>query len=64
MDLNNVKDISVSYDESWMTRGHQSHYGIGSVIDLITRLVIDDAVLSPVVPWPHHMDQHTDHYRE
>ena len=36
-----VRDISVSYDASWMTRGHRSLYGIGSVIDLITCLVID-----------------------
>ena len=42
----NVRDIYVSYDGSWMTRGHKSYYGYGSVIDLITHLVIDYEVLS------------------
>ena len=42
----NVRDIYVSYDASWMTRGHKSYYGYGSVIDLITHLVIDYEVLS------------------
>ena len=36
----NVRDISVSYNASWMTRRHRSLYGIGSVIDLITWFVI------------------------
>ena len=42
----NVRDIYVSYDASWMTRGHKSYYGYGSVIDLITHLVIDYEVLN------------------
>jgi len=45
-----VRDIDVSYDATWMTRGHPSLYRIGSVIDLITCLVIDYAVL----PWLFH----------
>ena len=39
-------DISVSYDGSWHTRGHRSHYGIGAVIELQTGLVLDYEVLS------------------
>ena len=33
-------------DGSWMTRGHKSLYGIGCVVDVVTGLVIDLAVLS------------------
>ena len=39
-------DISVSYDASWLTRGHRSLYGFGAAIDLETNLVIDYEVLS------------------
>ena len=42
----NVKDISVSYDALWMTRGHKSVYGFGHVVDLMTNLIIDFTVLS------------------
>ena len=41
-----VIDLTVSYDGSWMTRGHRSLYGIGCVIDVVTGLVLDFAVLS------------------
>ena len=41
-----VIDLTVSYDGSWMTRGHTSLYGIGCVVDVVTGLVIDLAVLS------------------
>ena len=41
-----VIDLTVSYDGSWMTRGHKSLYGIGCVVDVVTGLVIDLAVLS------------------
>ncbi|KAI0222670.1 eIF-2-alpha kinase activator GCN1 [Lamellibrachia satsuma] len=62
-----VRDINVSYDASWMTRGHQSYYGIGSVIDLITCLVIDYTVLSlychGCTTVGDHMDKNTDDYR-
>ena len=39
-------DIAVSFDGSWMTRGHSSLIGIGCVIDTLTGLVLDAHVLS------------------
>ena len=39
-------DLTVSYDGSWMTRGHKSQYGIGCVIEVMTGLVIDLQVMS------------------
>ncbi|GFO07745.1 hypothetical protein PoB_003425000 [Plakobranchus ocellatus] len=36
-----VLDIAVNYDGIWLKRGHQSHIGIGWVIDLLTGLMID-----------------------
>ena len=41
-----VIDIPVSYDGSWMTRGHTSNFGIGAVVDGLTGLVVDFAVMS------------------
>ncbi|KAK2190551.1 hypothetical protein NP493_76g02000 [Ridgeia piscesae] len=41
-----VIDQVVSLDGSWMTRGHKSAYGIGCVIDTMTGLCVDLAVLS------------------
>ena len=35
-----VIDLTVSYDGSWMTRGHKSLYGIGCVVDVVTGQVI------------------------
>ncbi|CAN7999310.1 unnamed protein product [Ixodes hexagonus] len=46
LNLNNPANIAVSYDGSWMTRGHSSHFGVGTVIELFTGFVIDFAVLS------------------
>ncbi|GFO27428.1 hypothetical protein PoB_005393300 [Plakobranchus ocellatus] len=43
---NSLLDIAVSYDGSWLTRGHKSLIGIGSVIDVLTGLIIDGYVLS------------------
>ncbi|GBN51214.1 hypothetical protein AVEN_114572-1 [Araneus ventricosus] len=43
---NDVVDIGVSYDGSWLTRGHTSNIGIGCVIDLLTGFVIDFEVMS------------------
>ncbi|KAI0238084.1 hypothetical protein LSAT2_011300 [Lamellibrachia satsuma] len=42
----NVKDISVSYDASWVTRCHKSVFGFGCVVDFMTNVIIDFAVLS------------------
>ena len=39
-------DISVSFDGTWQRRGHSSHNGVASVIDLLTGLPIDVEVLS------------------
>ena len=39
-------NLTVSFDGSWMTRGHKSLYGIGCVVDVFTGLVLDMAVLS------------------
>ncbi|GFS19164.1 hypothetical protein ElyMa_005025100 [Elysia marginata] len=41
-----VIDISVSYDGSWLTQGHKSLIEIGCVIDVVTGLVIDGHVCS------------------
>ena len=39
-------DITVSFGGSWMTRGHRSNYGIGCVVEVVTGLVLDLAILS------------------
>lgn len=39
-------NIAVSYDGTWMTRGHSSHIGVGSVIELFSGYVLDYVVLS------------------
>lgn len=31
-DENGILDIQVSFDGSWLTRGHRSHVGVGAVI--------------------------------
>ena len=38
-------DIAVSFDGTWMTRGHKSHIGAGFVIDSETSFVLDCEVL-------------------
>ena len=38
--------IAVSYDGTWMKRGHTSHIGVGLVVDVLTGLVIDFEVIS------------------
>ncbi|GBM57662.1 hypothetical protein AVEN_26613-1 [Araneus ventricosus] len=45
-DDNDIVDIGVSYDGSWLTRVHISNNGIGRVIDLLTGFVIDFEVMS------------------
>ena len=42
----NILDISVSFDGTWLTRGHSSHIGVGCVVDLVTGLCIDAHVMS------------------
>ncbi|KAK3802707.1 hypothetical protein RRG08_001969 [Elysia crispata] len=43
LDVNDedIIDISVSFDSSWLTRGHKSLIGIGCVIDVLTGLITD-----------------------
>ena len=43
---NSTIDIGVSYDGSWHRRGHTSHHGVGTIIELETGLVIDTYVMS------------------
>ncbi|KAK3887685.1 hypothetical protein Pcinc_003549 [Petrolisthes cinctipes] len=45
-DDNGILDIEVSYDGSWMTRGHKSKIGAAFVIDCFTGSVVDYLVLS------------------
>ncbi|KAK8372140.1 hypothetical protein O3P69_018901 [Scylla paramamosain] len=35
-DEDGILDVEVSYDGTWMTRGHKSHIGIGFVLDVYT----------------------------
>ncbi|RUS86508.1 hypothetical protein EGW08_005758 [Elysia chlorotica] len=43
---NDPLDIAVSYDGTWLTRGHSSKVGIGCVINVLTGLVLDAHVMS------------------
>lgn len=45
-DDDGILDIAVSYDGTWMKRGHTSNFGVGIAIDLITGLVLDFKVYS------------------
>lgn len=47
-DLNfgNPGNIAVCFDGSWHTRGHSSHIGVATVIELFTGYVLDYVVLS------------------
>ncbi|XP_075732280.1 uncharacterized protein LOC119186949 [Rhipicephalus microplus] len=39
-------NIAVSYNGTWKTRGHSSHIGVGTVIELFSGYVLDYVVLS------------------
>ncbi|GFS55440.1 uncharacterized protein TNCV_1627141 [Trichonephila clavipes] len=41
-----VTDLSVSFDGTWLTRGHTSLIGVGCVIDMLTGYVVDFEVMS------------------
>ncbi|GFU14378.1 uncharacterized protein TNCV_3097831 [Trichonephila clavipes] len=41
-----IADLSVSFDGTWLTRGHTSLIGIGCVIDMLTGYVVDFEVMS------------------
>ena len=44
-DSSGVIDIEVSFDGTWLTRGHKSHVGVGFIIEVYTGTVIDLEVL-------------------
>ncbi|GFV63174.1 uncharacterized protein TNCV_4329991 [Trichonephila clavipes] len=41
-----ITDIDVTFDGTWLTRGHSSQIGVGSVIDLLTGFVMDFEIMS------------------
>ena len=43
IDASGVIDLTVSFDGSWMKGGHSSSYGIGCVIEVMTRCVLHTA---------------------
>ncbi|GFV55643.1 uncharacterized protein TNCV_1821301 [Trichonephila clavipes] len=43
-----ITDLSVSFDGTWLTRGHTSLIGVGCVIDMLTGYVVDFEVMSKV----------------
>ncbi|GFV03601.1 uncharacterized protein TNCV_3185241 [Trichonephila clavipes] len=43
---NTVTDVAVSFDGTWLTRGHTSQIGIGCVVDTLTGYVIDYEIMS------------------
>jgi hypothetical protein len=45
-DDDGIMDVDVSYDGTWLTRGHKSNLGMGFVIEADTGFVIDHNVLS------------------
>ena len=44
-DDNIILNVAVSFDGAWHRRGHSSHNGLASVIDMFTGLPLDHAVL-------------------
>lgn len=45
VDASGLLNIDVSFDMSWMKRGHKSHLDIGTVIDADTRIILDFEVM-------------------
>ena len=45
-DVNTPLDIAVSFDGTWLTRGHSSLIGVGCVVEVITGLTLDFHVVS------------------
>ncbi|GFU69877.1 uncharacterized protein TNCV_112961 [Trichonephila clavipes] len=43
-----IADLSVSFDGTWLTRGHTSLISVGCVIDMLTEYVVDFEVMSKV----------------
>lgn len=46
LNFGNPGNIAVSYDGTWLTRGHLSHICVGTVIELFSGYVLDFKVLS------------------
>lgn len=46
LNYGNPGNIAVSFDGTWLTRGHSSHICVGTVIELFTGYVLDFVVLS------------------
>ncbi|GFY30171.1 uncharacterized protein TNCV_3090791 [Trichonephila clavipes] len=47
---NTITDIAVSFDGTWLTRGHTSQIGIGCVVNTLTGYVIDYKIMSKYCP--------------
>ncbi|GFW73766.1 uncharacterized protein TNCV_1542201 [Trichonephila clavipes] len=47
---NTVTDIAVSFNGTWLTRGHTSQIGVGCVVDTLTVYVIDYEIMSKNCP--------------
>lgn len=45
-DIDGKLNIDVSFDGTWLSRGHKSHIGAGFVIDLSSGIVVDYKILS------------------
>lgn len=45
-EVNGITNIAVTFDGTWLTRGHTSQIGIGCVIDMLTGYVVDFQVMS------------------
>ncbi|GFX26756.1 uncharacterized protein TNCV_1839291 [Trichonephila clavipes] len=43
-----LKSQTVGFDGTWLTRGHTSLIGVGCIIDMLIRYVIDFEVMSKV----------------
>lgn len=46
LNFGNAGNIAVSFDGTWHTRGHSSHIGVATVIELFSGYVLDYVVLS------------------
>lgn len=47
-DAQNIVDVAVSFDGTWLTRGHSSLFGVSCVIDLQTGYALDYQVMSKI----------------
>ncbi|XP_050709396.1 uncharacterized protein LOC126994185 [Eriocheir sinensis] len=60
-----VVDVDVTFDGTWMTRGHRSHIGIAFVLEADTRQVLDFEVLcNHCIPCSKERTSHRDTFQE